>query len=196
MASLGSSTGVQHNDVDHHSDVADPDSSLATSGRTGSNRRPTRQLGVGGPQGLAEGYGEVSFLSLVQDVLLIVEKDNQEATQRNRDSLEAAQRVQELTRKVSSARNFVYGLSGIAHSPKVQDQRLQNLRKQLQMKRDLIEKYRSFKFQFQTRGQGYHHPDHPHHHHHRHHHHHSVSQEPDDEDSYSRMESEGVDDGS
>ena len=87
-------------------------------------------------------YNEVSFLPIVHGIIHTIEKDNQEASQKNRDSLEASQKVAELAKKIETARAHIYKLPGISDSKEVQLQRLQNLHTQLEMKKDLISKYK------------------------------------------------------
>ena len=97
---------------------------------------------VNGVSAEEDHYSQVSFLPIVHDIIHIIEKDNQDASQKNRDSLEASQKVAELGKKIESARNYIYKLPGITHSQQVQLQRLQNLHTQLEMKKGLISKYK------------------------------------------------------
>jgi len=87
-------------------------------------------------------YDQVSFLPIVHAIIHTIEKDNQEASQKNRDSLEASQKVAELAKKIETARAHIYKLPGITDSKQVQLQRLQNLHNQLEMKKTLISKYK------------------------------------------------------
>ena len=87
-------------------------------------------------------YNQVSFLPIVHAIIHTIEKDNQEASQKNRDSLDASQKVSELAKKIESARSHIYKLPGITDSKQVQLQRLQNLHTQLEMKKTLISKYK------------------------------------------------------
>ena len=89
-----------------------------------------------------ESFPEVSLLPTVHDILYTIEKDTQDMNQKNRDSLEASQKVHELTKKIESARSHIYKMQGISYSQQVQNQRLENLRQQLQMKKALIDKYK------------------------------------------------------
>ena len=83
-------------------------------------------------------YDQVSFLPIVHAIIHTIEKDNQDASQKNRDSLEASQKVAELAKKIETARAHIYKLPGITDSKQVQLQRLQNLHNQLDMKKNLI----------------------------------------------------------
>ena len=87
-------------------------------------------------------YNQVAFLPIVHAIIHTIEKDNQETSQKNRDSLEASQKVTELAKKIESARSHIYKLQGITDSKQVQLQRLQNLHTQLEMKKSLISKYK------------------------------------------------------
>merc|ERR1711997_1290272 len=87
-------------------------------------------------------YNQVSFLPIVHAIINTIEKDNQDASQKNRDSLEASQKVAELAKKIETARAHIYKLPGITDSKQVQLQRLQNLHTQLEMKKSLISKYK------------------------------------------------------
>ena len=88
-------------------------------------------------------YNQVSFLPIVHAIIHTIEKDNQDVSQKNRDSLEASQKVAELAKKIETARAHVYKLPGITDSKQVQLQRLQNLHTQLEMKKELISKYKA-----------------------------------------------------
>ena len=87
-------------------------------------------------------YSQVAFLPIVHAIIHTIEKDNQENSQKNRDSLEASQKVTELAKKIESARTHIYKLQGITDSKQIQLQRLQNLHTQLEMKKSLISKYK------------------------------------------------------
>ena len=87
-------------------------------------------------------YDQVSFLPIVHAIIHTIEKDNQDASQKNRDSLEASQKVAELAKKIETSRAHIYKLPGITDSKEVQLQHLQNLHNQLEMKKNLISKYK------------------------------------------------------
>ena len=53
----------------------------------------------GGGGGMSESFPEVSLLPLVHDILHTVEKDTQDLSKKNEDSLLAAQKVQQLNKK-------------------------------------------------------------------------------------------------
>ncbi len=85
---------------------------------------------------------DVELLPLVYDIIRALEKDSTDASQRSRDSLEASQKILELHKKVDKVRENIHRLPGIEHSKEEQLARLQNLRKQLAMKKALIAKYK------------------------------------------------------
>lgn len=95
-------------------------------------------------------YNQVSFLPIVHAIIHTIEKDNQDASQKNRDSLEASQKVAELSKKIETARAHIYKLPGITDSKQVQLQRLQNLHTQLEMKKELISKSKGLNMKLGT----------------------------------------------
>jgi len=91
---------------------------------------------------LSEAYPEVSFLPLIHDVLHTVEKDTQDQNKKNAESLLATKKVLELNKKITTARNHIHKMDGIDSSESVQQQRMENLKEQLALKKQLIEKYK------------------------------------------------------
>merc|ERR1711881_460148 len=85
---------------------------------------------------------DVELLPLVHDIIRVLEKDISDVSQRSRDSLEASQKIIELNKKVEKVREDIYRLPGIEVSKEEQLAKLQNMKKQLQMKKDLIAKYK------------------------------------------------------
>jgi len=81
-------------------------------------------------------------LPLIYQYLRSIEKE-QGATDLNRVGLEVTQKLTELNTKISTAREQVPRLSGIEHSPSDQLRRLEALRAQLSLKKQLLAKYRS-----------------------------------------------------
>ena len=59
-----------------------------------------------------------------------------------RDSLEASQKILELNKKVEKVREDIYRLPGIEMNKEEQLAKMQNLKQQLKMKKDLIAKYK------------------------------------------------------
>jgi len=91
----------------------------------------------------SESYPEISLLPLVHDILHTVEKDTQNQSKKNEESLLAMQKVQQLNKKISAARNHIHKMEGIDCSEQVQNQKLDNLKEQLQLKKQLIDKYKN-----------------------------------------------------
>ena len=60
----------------------------------------------------------------------------------HRDSLEASQKILELNKKVEKVREDIYRLPGIEMNKEEQLAKMQNLKQQLKMKKDLIAKYK------------------------------------------------------
>jgi mediator of RNA polymerase II transcription subunit 9 len=85
---------------------------------------------------------DVELLPLVHDIIRVLEKDCSDVSQRSRDSLEASQKIIELNKKVEKVREDIYRLPGIEVSKEEQMAQLQNQKRQLQMKKDLIAKYK------------------------------------------------------
>ena len=87
----------------------------------------------------------VELLPIVHDIIRVVEKDGNDQGQRARDSHEASQKILELSKKVEKMREDIYRLPGIEVSKEEQLVRLQSMKKQLKMKKDLIAKYKDLK---------------------------------------------------
>jgi len=85
---------------------------------------------------------DVELLPLVHDIIRVLEKDSNDVSQRNRDSVDASQKIIELNKKVEKVREDIYRLPGIEVGKDEQMAQLQNLKKQLQMKKELIAKYK------------------------------------------------------
>ena len=84
----------------------------------------------------------VELLPLVHDIIRVIEKDGNDQGQRARDSHEASQKILELSKKVEKMREDIYRLPGIEVSKEEQLLKLQSMKKQLQMKKELIAKYK------------------------------------------------------
>merc|ERR1711862_971873 len=81
---------------------------------------------------------DVELLPLVHDIIRVLEKDCSDVSQRSRDSLEASQKILELNKKVEKVREDIYRLPGIEVSKEEQLAKLQSMKKQLKMKKELI----------------------------------------------------------
>ena len=85
---------------------------------------------------------DVEILPIVHDIIRALEKDTNDVSQRSRDSLEASQKILELNKKVEKVREDIYRLPGIEMNKEEQLAKMQNLKQQLKMKKDLIAKYK------------------------------------------------------
>lgn len=91
---------------------------------------------------------DFDFLSIVYDIIKSVEKDNNE--EKTKISSEGAHKVLELQKKIDHARELVKKLPGIELNKEEQLKQIDLLRKQLRLKRDLLNKYRSLTFERET----------------------------------------------
>ena len=121
---------------------SDTNSSTSRSNESGSSDDSTRINRNTSNSNSETHYNQVSFLPIVHAIINTIEKDNQDASQKNRDSLEASQKVTELSKKIETARAHIYKLPGITESKDIQAQHLKNLHTQLEMKKKLIDKYK------------------------------------------------------
>jgi len=96
----------------------------------------------GGSAGVTAEEIDLDFLPLIYQYLRCIEKE-QGATDLNRVALEVTQKLTELNTKISTAREQVPRLAGIEHSPADQLRKLEALRAQLSLKRQLLAKYRN-----------------------------------------------------
>jgi len=85
---------------------------------------------------------EAEFLPLIHDIVKTVEKDPQDAANKNKESLEASQKVQDLSKKLDKAREDVKKLAGVDFTKEEQAAQLKALKKQLKLKQELILKYK------------------------------------------------------
>ncbi|PSN44499.1 hypothetical protein C0J52_09060 [Blattella germanica] len=84
---------------------------------------------------------DVEFLPLIYEIIRSVERDPHD-TQKTRESQDTSQKVIELQKKLDQARSQIRRLPGVEYSKEEQLQKLETLRKQLQLKKDLLLKYR------------------------------------------------------
>ena len=85
---------------------------------------------------------DIDLLPLIHSIIRTVEKDSQDLSQKNKDSLEAAQKVAELQRKLAHIREQVYKLPGVDTSPEEQLKQMEVLKQQLEMKKKIVDKYK------------------------------------------------------
>jgi mediator of RNA polymerase II transcription subunit 9 len=87
---------------------------------------------------------DAEFLPHIHDILKAIEKDPQDAANKNKESLEASQKVQDLSKKIEKAREDTKKLAGVDFTKEEQAAQLKALKKQLTLKQELIEKYKKF----------------------------------------------------
>lgn len=86
---------------------------------------------------------DVDFLPIIHEIVKTIEKDPQDAAAKNKESLDASQKIQELSKKIETAREQVKRLPGIDFTKEEQAAQLKALRKQLVLKEELIQKYKN-----------------------------------------------------
>ncbi|XP_067010918.1 mediator of RNA polymerase II transcription subunit 9 isoform X2 [Anabrus simplex] len=104
---------------------------------------PAEQNGQNTPAQLTVEQVDVDFLPLIYEIIRSVEKDPHDTTQKTRESQDTSQKVLELQKKFDEARNQIGRLPGVEYSKEEQLQKLETLRKQLQLKKELLRKYRN-----------------------------------------------------
>jgi len=85
---------------------------------------------------------DAEFLPSIHDIIKNIEKDPQDAATKNKESLEASQKIQDLNKKIEVARDLVKKLPGIDFTKEEQAAQLKALKKQLVLKQELIQKYK------------------------------------------------------
>ena len=85
---------------------------------------------------------DAEFLPAIHDIIKNIEKDPQDAATKNKESLEASQKIQDLNKKIDGARDLVKKLPGIDFTKEEQAAQLKALKKQLVLKQELIQKYK------------------------------------------------------
>jgi len=85
---------------------------------------------------------DANFIPAIHDIVKTVVRDPQDPAAKNKESLEASQKIQELNKKIESAREAVKKLPGIDLTKEEQAAQLKALKKQLTLKQDLIVKYK------------------------------------------------------
>jgi len=85
---------------------------------------------------------DAEFLPQIHDIVKTVEKDPQDAATKNKESLDASEKVKELNKKIERAREDVKKLPGIALTKEEQTAQLNALKKQLKVKQELLARYR------------------------------------------------------
>jgi len=86
---------------------------------------------------------DVDFLPLIYDIIRSVERDPHDNAQKNSQSQDISQKVIELHKKLELAKEQIRRLPGVEYSKEEQLDKLETLRKQLRLKRELLQKYRN-----------------------------------------------------
>ncbi|CAO1421434.1 unnamed protein product [Diamesa hyperborea] len=81
-------------------------------------------------------------LNIIYEIIRKFEKYN--ISDKNIESQECSQKIVELQKRLEAAREEVRQLPGIDESKNSQLERLENLKKQLKIKQELINKYKNF----------------------------------------------------
>lgn len=86
---------------------------------------------------------DVDFLPIIYDIIRGLEKDPHESSQKPSHSQDISQKVLELQKKLEVAKEQIKRLPGVEYSKEQQLDKLEALRTQLRLKRDLLLKYRT-----------------------------------------------------
>ncbi|XP_008552577.1 mediator of RNA polymerase II transcription subunit 9 [Microplitis demolitor] len=86
---------------------------------------------------------DIEILPLIYEIIRSVEKDPYDTTQKAKESQDTSQKILELEKKFDSVRSQIKRLPGIEYSKEEQLKKLETLRKQLRLKRELLFKYRN-----------------------------------------------------
>ncbi|KAI8435340.1 hypothetical protein MSG28_003665 [Choristoneura fumiferana] len=86
---------------------------------------------------------DVDFLPIVYEIIRSVERDFHDNSAKARESQDCSQKVLELQKKFDYARAQIRRLPGIEYNKQDQIKQFEVLRAQLQLKRDLLQKYRN-----------------------------------------------------
>ncbi|EZA53855.1 hypothetical protein DMN91_011053 [Ooceraea biroi] len=86
---------------------------------------------------------DIEILPLIYEIIRSIEKDPYDTTQKAKESQDTSHKIIELQKKLDSARSQIKRLPGIEYSKEEQLQKLETLRKQLRLKRELLLKYRN-----------------------------------------------------
>ncbi|XP_011862781.1 PREDICTED: mediator of RNA polymerase II transcription subunit 9 [Vollenhovia emeryi] len=86
---------------------------------------------------------DVEILPLIYEIIRSIEKDPHDTSQKAKESQDTSHKILELQKKLDSTRSQIKRLPGIEYSKEEQLQKLETLRKQLRLKRELLLKYRN-----------------------------------------------------
>ncbi|KYN07990.1 PREDICTED: mediator of RNA polymerase II transcription subunit 9 [Cyphomyrmex costatus] len=86
---------------------------------------------------------DIEILPLIYEIIRSIEKDPHDTSQKAKESQDTSHKILELQKKLDSTRSQIKRLPGIEYSKEEQLQKLETLRKQLRLKRELLLKYRN-----------------------------------------------------
>lgn len=89
---------------------------------------------------------EIELLPVIYEIIRSVEKDPVDNAAKQKESADCSQKILELQKRLGAARSTIRQLPGIEYSKEEQLRRLESLRKQLQLKQQLIKKYKNVQF--------------------------------------------------
>jgi len=84
---------------------------------------------------------DADFLPLIYETVKCVERDPSDAAAKNKESVDASAKIQELSRRLETAKAQVRRLPGIGLNPEEQKAQLAALKRQLALKQELVYKY-------------------------------------------------------
>ncbi|KAK7600793.1 hypothetical protein V9T40_008234 [Parthenolecanium corni] len=94
---------------------------------------------------------DITFLPLIYEIIRSLERDPHDPAQKNAQSQDISQKVLEIQKKLDEARDQIRELPGIEYNKRDQKLQLKHLRNQLQLKRQLILKFRNmYPFDFRS----------------------------------------------
>jgi len=91
----------------------------------------------------------VDILPSIYEIIRSVEKDHHDNSGKSRESQDCSQKVLELQKKLVEIRSQIRHLPGIDYSKEQQLKNLEALKAQLQLKQELLHKYRIYPFDIQ-----------------------------------------------
>ncbi|XP_028900646.1 mediator of RNA polymerase II transcription subunit 9 [Zeugodacus cucurbitae] len=121
--------------------ILTPDGLIQTSNPSDNNTVPEQ---ASNPSSPATGHSTnlTAILPVIYEIIRCVEKDPLDNATKQRESQECSQKIIELQKRFDIARAEVKQLPGIYYNKEEQLQRLELLRNQLNLKQQLIRKYK------------------------------------------------------
>ncbi|KAJ8681188.1 hypothetical protein QAD02_016975 [Eretmocerus hayati] len=86
---------------------------------------------------------DIEILPIIYEIIRSVEKDPHDTSQKAKESQDISHKILELQKKLDSARAQIKKLPGIEYSKEEQLQKLEILKTQLRLKKELLLKYRN-----------------------------------------------------